>query len=138
MSSYYTTYKDIFDRVKVDVQAITDIKQVVTGEPFRLQDLPCAIINPEPARFEKAVVGPYFHNYVDFSAILIVRETEPENWFTDVINPLGQIVDRILADRTLNGKVKDVAPTFFSPGEIRFENRLYYGGVARFTAYLIY
>ena len=39
-----------------------------------------------------------------------------------------------LADRTLGGKVADVIPTSFAPGEIKFENKLFYGGEIRFQA----
>ena len=67
-----------------------------------------------------------------------MRETEPENWFEDVVSLMSEVLDAFLTDRTLNGTVKDVAPTFFAPGEIRFVNRLYYGGAIKFTTLTYY
>jgi hypothetical protein len=68
----------------------------------------------------------------------MIRETEPSNWFTDIVSIMGDVVDKILSDRTLNSAVKDVLPTFFSPGEIRTQGKLYYGGVVRFEALLLF
>ena len=77
-------------------------------------------------------------NEISFDVVVVIRETEPENWFDEVISILGDVTDAILNDRTLNGTVKDVIPTFFSPGEITFKQKLYYGGVVRFLAKLYY
>ena len=45
---------------------------------------------------------------------------------------MADVVDAILADRTLGGKVADIIPSSFAPGEIKFENKLFYGGEIRF------
>jgi hypothetical protein len=68
----------------------------------------------------------------------MIRETEPSNWFTDIVSVMGDVVDKILADRGLNGTVKDVIPTFFSPSEIRTQGKLYYGGVVKFSALMFF
>ncbi|RJS87789.1 hypothetical protein CW705_09925 [Candidatus Bathyarchaeota archaeon] len=135
---YYESYKAVFDRVETVISGLTNISQIVTGGRFRVQSLPLAIINPRETRIGQAEIGTMLQNEIEFDVILIVRETEPDDWFTDVLDPLGDIVDAILADRTLNGTVKDVIPTLFSPGEITFQNRLYYGGLARFSALMFY
>jgi hypothetical protein len=77
-------------------------------------------------------------NHVTFSVIVMIRETEPSDWFADIISPMGDVMDAIIADSTLNGTVKDVNPIFFSPGEIRTQGKLYYGGVVRFEALLLF
>jgi hypothetical protein len=51
---------------------------------------------------------------------------------------MSDVVDAVLADRTLAGKVNDVTPTVFAPGEIRFQDKLLYGGVVRFQAVMWY
>ena len=135
---YYESYKAVFDRVETVIGGLANVSQVVTGGRFRVQSLPLAIINPRETRIEQAEIGDMLQNQIEFDVILIVRETEPDDWFADVLDPLGDIVDAILADRTLNGTVKDVIPTFFAPGEITFQNRLYYGGVAHFSALMFY
>jgi hypothetical protein len=49
---------------------------------------------------------------------------------------MADTVDAVLADRTLGGKVADCIPLGFAPGEIKFDNKLFYGGEVRFQAVL--
>jgi hypothetical protein len=137
-NKYYDSYKALFDRVKVDLEAVSSIKRVVLGEQFKVTELPMATINPEPTDIALAALGTMLENHVTFSVIVMIRETEPSDWFADIISPMGDVMDAIIADSTLNGTVKDVNPIFFSPGEIRTQGKLYYGGVVRFEALLLF
>jgi hypothetical protein len=128
----------MFDQVKAFLQTLSSIKNVVLGENFKVGDLPMAVINPEPTDISQAVFGSMLKNKITFSVVLMIRETEPTNWFGDIVSIMGDVVDKILSDRTLNSTVKDVLPTFFSPGEIRTQNKLYFGGVVRFEALLLF
>ncbi len=47
---------------------------------------------------------------------------------------MADVMDAVLADRTLSGKASGCIPTNFAPGEIKFENKLFYGGEIRFQA----
>ena len=136
--TYYQAYKAVFDQVKTVLQNVESIKQVVVGGQFKLTNLPVAIVNPTETNIGQAVLGEMLENEISFDVVVVIRETEPENWFDEVISILGDVTDAILNDRTLNGTVKDVIPTFFSPGEITFKQKLYYGGVVRFLAKLYY
>ena len=138
MTKYYDSYKAMFDQVKAFLQTLSSIKNVVLGENFKVGDLPMAVINPEPTDISQAVFGSMLENKITFSVVLMIRETEPTNWFGDIVSIMGDVVDKILSDRTLNSTVKDVLPTFFSPGEIRTQNKLYFGGVVRFEALLLF
>jgi len=135
---YYESYKAVFDAVKSVLSGIASIKQVNVGAQLRVRSLPLAVVNPEETEVTQANIGGLLQNTVNFTVIIVVRETEPEDWFEDVISIMGEVVDAFLEDRTLNGTVKDVTPSFFTPGEIRFTNRLYYGGAVRFTALTYY
>jgi len=135
---YYTTFKAVFDRVKVDLGTKKTIKKVVLGEQFKLTNLPLAIINPTTTTIRSVILGSTLENIIGFDVLTIIRETEPSNWFTDIISVMADVVDAVLADHTLNGTVKDVAPTRFEPGEIKMMQKLYYGGVVRFEALLHY
>lgn len=97
-----------------------------------------AIISPDPTDIAQAVFGETLDNKVNMSIVLLIRETEPSNWFTDIVSVMGDVVDVILADRTLNGTVTDVIPTFFAPGEIRTQGKLYYGGEVRFLGAMFF
>jgi len=136
--SFCTLYKAAFDRVKADLEAKTSIKAVSLGEQFRLMSLPLAIISPEETLIEQETMGATLLCKVNFSVVIVIRETEPTDWFTEIVAVLADAFDAIVADRTLNGTVKDTTPTLFSPGEIKMQNKLYYGGVVRFQSSLEY
>jgi len=135
---FYATFLAIFARVKVDLEAKTSIKAVSLGEAFRLTSLPLAIISPEETVIEQETMGETLLCKINFSVVLVIRETEPADWFTEILTVLADAFDAIVADRTLNGAVKDTTPTLFSPGEIKMQSKLYYGGVVRFQSSLEY
>ena len=137
-NKYYDVFKAVFDRVKADLEAVSSIKSVVLGEQFRLTELPLAMINPEPTEISPAAFGGMLDNKIGISIVLMIRETEPSNWFTDIISVMGDIMDKILSDRTLNNIVRDIIPTVFGPGEIRTQNKLFYGGVLKFQAFMFF
>jgi len=137
-NKFYDSYKPIFDRVKTDLEAVDAIKRVVLGEQFKVTELPMATINPEPSDIALGALGTLLECQITFSVIVMIRETEPSDWFADIISPMSDVMDAIIADPTLNGTVKDVNPIFFSPGEIRTQGKLYYGGVVRFSAIVLF
>jgi hypothetical protein len=157
---FYTDYKAVFDAVKtllvyvpaveavpahneepeipaVPASGVASIKSVLVGEQFSYGLLPKAIISAEPAPIEPLHMGRMLNVSVVFSVILVIREYEPKDWFEDVIKPMGDVVDAILANPTLGGKVKDCYPIGFAPGEIKFEkDKVLFGGIVRFKAVL--
>lgn len=135
---YYTSFKAVFDAVKAAVESKDSVKTVVLGEQFSVGGLPKAVINAEPSPIGQATMGELTETKVRGSIILIILEYEPKDWFTDIISVMGDCVDAILEDRTLNGTVFDCIPTSFSPGEIKFKEKIYYGGIVRWEATLHY
>ncbi len=142
---FYTNYSAVFEAVKTALTyvaadgetpeaGVKALKTVVLGEQFTLGDLPKAIINAEPAAVKPLEMGDTLQVQINFSVVLVILEYEPEDWFDDIINPMGDVVDVILADRTLGGKAQDCVLTGFAPGEITFKDKLFYGGVVRFRA----
>ena len=97
-----------------------------------------AIISPDPTDIEPAAFGNMLDNNIRISIAILIRETEPANWFTDIVPIMGDVLDKILADRTLSNTVRDAIPTMFSPGEIRTGGKLYYGGVVRLRALMFF
>ncbi len=144
---FYSNYKGVFTAVEnaltyvaadeesgTPARGVAALKTVVLGEQFTLGDLPKAIINAEPAPVQPLEMGDTLQVKVNFSVVLVILEYEPTDWFTDVISPMGDVVDAILADRTLSGACQDCTLTGFAPGEITFKDKLFYGGVVRFRA----
>jgi hypothetical protein len=135
---YYTSYKAVFEAVKAAVEAKDSIETVILGERFTIGSLPRAIINAEPSPIGQATMGELTETKVRGSVVLVILEYEPEDWFADIIAVMGDCVDAILNDRTLGGSVFDCKPTGFSPGEIKFKEKTFYGGVVRWEATLNY
>jgi len=135
---FYESYRAVFEAVKAALQAKETIKSVVLGEQFTVGGLPKAVINAEPAPVESLEMGGTLTVKVNFSVVVVILEYEPKDWITDIISVMGDVVDAVLADRTLAGTAKDCFPTGFSPGEIRFQYKLFYGGVIRFQAVVWY
>ena len=145
MTGFYDSYKAVFDAIKtaleyvpaedeVPAQGVESIGTVVLGEQFTHGNLPKAIINADAAPIGQASMGDFLEARVRGSIILVIREYEPEDWFKDIISVMGDVVDALLADRTLGGTCFDSTPTGFSPGEIKFKEKVYYGGVVRWEA----
>lgn len=135
---FYTDYKAVFDAVKAAMETKSTIKTVILGEQFSLGALPKAIINAEPAPVGQAAMGELLEVKVRGSVVLVILEYEPKDWFTEIISLMGDVVDAILADRTLGGVAFDCVPMGFAPGEIKFKDKLFYGGVVRFEAVVHY
>jgi hypothetical protein len=55
------------------------------------------------------------------SIVLVILSHEPADWSVNIIAVMGDVVDAILADRTLGGAASDRVPTSFIPGEIKIQ-----------------
>ena len=135
---YYASFKAVFEAIKAAVEAKESIKTVILGERFTIGSLPKAIINAEPSPIGQAAMGEFTETRVRGSIVLIILEYEPEDWFNDIIAVMGDCVDAILEDNSLGGVVFDCIPTGFAPGEIKFKEKTYFGGVVRWEAILHY
>ncbi len=135
---FYEAYKAVFDAVKAAVDTKTSIKTVILGEQFALGALPKAIINAEPSPIGQAAMGELLGVRVRGTVLLVILDYEPEDWFAEVITVMGDVVDAILADRSLGGAAFDCCPVGFAPGEIKFQDKTLYGGVVRWEAMVNY
>jgi hypothetical protein len=133
---FYASYKAVFDAVKAAIETKSTIKTVVLGEQFTMSPLPKAIINAEAAPLKQFLQGELVETKVRGSIVLVILSHEPADWFVNIIAVMGDVVDAILADRTLGGVVFDCIPTAFIPGEIKFKEAAFYGGEIRFEAVL--
>jgi hypothetical protein len=75
---------------------------------------------------------------INFNIILVIREYTPKDWFIDVIPVMADVMDAVLADRTLGGTAFDCTPTGFYPGEIKFDDKILFGGQVSFVAEVLY
>ena len=119
----------------VPASGVASLKTVVLGEQFTLGDLPKAIINAEGSPIASAAMDDMLSVKVNFSVVCVIRDYAPKDWFVDIIPVMSDVVDAILADRSLKGTVMNVTPTAFYPGEIKFgDDKVLFGGVVRFSA----
>ena len=123
----------------VPAHGVSELKTVLVGEQFTLDMLPKATINPVPGPIANLSNDNYLTVIVRGVITVAIQEYKPKDWFTDVIEPMGAVVDAVLADRKLAGACKDCITTEFAPGEIKFKDaagkdRLLYGGDIFFEA----
>lgn len=141
MVSGYPKYYEIITKLR----AILEGKgyTVVEVEPWKYSDAPLAIISPALIGFETIAQRDAFAYTAGIDITLILRETEPEDWFADVVSKLWAVVDAIIADATLGGTVKWIYPVTVAPGRIskageRPPTKLYYGGLITLNAQRLY
>ncbi len=158
MTKFYDSYKAVFDAIKAALvyvpavpahdevpgtpaHGVPELKTVIVGEQFTLDRLPKATINPIPGPITSASNDGVLAVSVRGVITVAIQEYKPKDWFTDVILPMGAVVDAILSDRKLGGAAKDCVTTEFAPGRIKFKDaagkdRLLYGGDIFFEARL--
>jgi hypothetical protein len=91
-----TSYEAVFTALKTLLEANSNIERAFTGEQFRLTKLPMAIVNPGETTFTPGgLVGGTRHFQVElfFDVLCLVRETEPADWFAEVMTVTGAVVD---------------------------------------------
>mgnify|MGYP000035212137 FL=1 len=135
---FYDLYNNVFIAVKNCLENVSSIKQINLGEALRLQNLPLAVISPRETSLERGAFQHVLNVRISFDVVIIIRETEPSDWFDEIISVMCDAFDALMSDDTLNGAVKGLTPTLFAPGEITALNRLYYGGLLRFEAFTVY
>jgi hypothetical protein len=131
---FYSSYKAVFDAVKAKLEAVSSIEEVVMEERFTVSKLPMCVVNMEDTSIERGAIGSKLDCNIAFSVIVFVMETEPTDWFTDIIVIMGDVFDAIVEDNTLSTSVVDVWPTMFAPGEAYVKKRRYFGGIISFQA----
>ncbi|MEM2587076.1 MAG: hypothetical protein QXV23_02140 [Candidatus Bathyarchaeia archaeon] len=132
--TWFEVYNRIFQQIKVILESIEEIEDVNLGGAFRITSLPLVTVIPRETRISQVAVSKTLRCDLIFDIIVFIRETEPEDWFSEIILPMGRVFDAFISNRTLNNTVLDLIPSIFSPGEITALNRLYYGGLIRFQA----
>ena len=135
---FYDLYYNVFIAVKNCLENVSAIKQVNLGEALKLQNLPLAVISPREASLERAAFQHVLNVRISFDVTVIIRETEPSDWFNEIVSVMCDVFDALMADDALNGTVKALTPTVFALGEITALNRLHYGGLLRFEAFTVY
>jgi len=140
-NSFYTAYQAVFSAVKAVLDYVPAVpgepsvpasgvaKTVFVGENFSLTpDTPVILIDASSSSVAPLEMGRALDVTVRVNLLILVRESAPADWFDGIIDVMGDVVDAILADRTLGGAVKDVYPTNFSPGSISYRSKTFYGG----------
>ena len=134
--SFEAAYTAIFDDIETTLKELhPTVKQVIykTEGKGIIRQFPCVFINPgrftlDPAdAMGIADVGNYALD-IRGELVILIREADPDNWFGDIIEVIGEIIDAIFADQTLGGSCLEAYPNSGGPGEVTFQNTLYYGG----------
>jgi hypothetical protein len=155
-NNFYAAYKAVFSAVKVVLDYVPAVpavpaipahdeepeipqvpavpatgvaKNVFIGENFALTPgTPVILIDASSSPIVPLEMGSALDVTVRMNLLVLVRESAPADWFDGIITIMGDVVDAILADRTLGGAVQDIYPTSFSPGSISYRGKTFYGG----------
>ncbi len=155
-NNFYTAYKGVFSAVKTVLDYVPAVpgvpsvpahdgepeipevpavpasgvaKTAFVGENFALTpDTPVILIDASSSPIAPLEMGSALDVTVRMNLLVLVRESAPADWFDGIIDLMGEVVDALLADRTLSGAVKDIYPTNFSPGSISYRGKTFYGG----------
>jgi len=132
---FKAVYTAIFDDLEATIKALSSIKQVIYKKEGRgvIRELPCVFINPgrwllEPADSMNVASLNTYALDIRGTLVVLIRESDPDNWFDEIIDPISDIVDAIFADQTLGGTCDLAWPNAGGPGEVTLNNKLYYGG----------
>jgi hypothetical protein len=165
-NTFYTAYEAVFSAVKAvldyvpavpavpsvpahdgepeilevpEVPAAGVAKTVFVGENFALTtDAPVVLIDVSSSSVKPLEMGTGLEVTVRINLLVLVRESAPEDWFDGIIDVMGDVVDAILANRTLSGAVQDIYPTNFAPGSISYRSKTFYGGQVALEAVLYF
>jgi len=155
-NSFYAAYKAVFTAIKGVLEYVPGVpevpgvpahdgepeipavpavpafgvaKTVFVGENFALTpDTPVILVDASSSSVVPLEMGSALDVTVRVNLLVLVRESAPADWFDGIIDVMGDVVDAILADRTLNGAVQDIYPTNFAPGSISYRGKTFYGG----------
>ena len=155
-NSFYDVYKAVFTAVKGVLEfvpaipavpavpahdAVSEVPEVpgvpargvaatvFVGENFALTpNTPVILVDAASSSVEPLEMGAALQVTLRLNLLVLVRESAPADWFDGIIDVMGDVVDAILADRTLSGAVQDIYPTNFSPGSISYRGKTFYGG----------
>ena len=132
---FKAVYTAIFDDLYDTIKALSSVKDVIYKKEGRgvIRKLPCVFINPgrwvlEPADGEMVASVDNYALDIRGQLVVLIREGDAENWLDEILNPISDIVDAIMADQTLGGTCLKAWPNAGGPGDINFQNKLYYGG----------
>lgn len=115
---------------------------------YKASALPLIMVSATRVDFEAAhtvISSPQaFYADVLIDVAVIIRDSEPQDWHTDILATMGQVFDSICDDHTLQGYVLDLLPLVFEVGRISITGtegatqKIYYGGMMQFKARAFY
>lgn len=138
MTGFGDSYNAVFAAAATIFGGVTGIKKAVDSMLALGPDFPQVLITPEPSPSEPGAVASVLDVTVNFSVAVLVTVVEPKNWRKEIVPVMGLVSDAVLANASLNGSVRNCHQTLFAPGELAFKNRVFYGGVIKFSARLRY
>ena len=132
-NSFYTAYKAVFSAVKTVLDYVPAVpgepgvpaksgvaKTVFVGENFALTpDTPVILIDASSSPIAPLEMGSALDVTVRMNLLVLVRESAPADRFDGIIDVMGDVVDAIVADRTLSGAVKDIYPQILVQAQSR-------------------
>jgi len=135
-------YIPVFTAIRDTLSNLDCLKQIILGKNLKqignLNSLPVAIINTDLAKVTPIDGFSGYQVQIPIVLDVIIIEYEAPDWFEKMNTVMSEIVDVLLMDPTLEGKLQDLVWTSYAPGTISLQDCTFYGGEIRFMATLDY
>lgn len=134
--------KDIVDRIATITA--TKVEAVSKGsQRFVPTKFPLALISIGRIVSAPAEMGNDHYLEIPIEIVVIIMDTAPTDWLTDVIAELGPIIDALMDDPTLTAKCNDSYLTYCEPARLTLSGegiagKIYYGGLIGYLVKAFY
>lgn len=125
-----------FGAVKTLIEGLSStINHVCLGVPEFNGNFPTAIVNPGDVNFQAQTLDELTFNVLaDWEVILVVSETTSSDVFSEVLTPLGAVLEAVMSDPTLSGQFLNTLPLKLKPGNVSVNGLTYWGGSVSFKS----
>ena len=136
------SYVPVFNAIRDTLSNLDCLQQIILGKSLKqignLNNLPVAIINTDLAKVVPSDGVSGYQVQIPIVLDVIIIEYEAPEWFEKMNTVMSEIVDALIVNPTLEGKLQDLVWTSYAPGTISLQDCTFYGGEIRFMAILDY
>ncbi len=137
MTGFASWLGDLFGAIEAKAATVTGINQVVNGEKWALTKPPTVVVNPKKITTSGVDqdLGASTRTFVvQWELVVVVSTAEPNDWWGDVVTPLGALADAFIGYGTLGGKALGSELVDVEIGSVPISGAAYSGGVLRFES----
>lgn len=98
---------EIFDALETEIKKIENIEEVIQGWKDKIDKWPTIYIIPIPSSVTPASPKKSDY-YFRFEVVVVVRNVDLKQGIRDAVNICGQVIDKLIVDRSLGEKCENL------------------------------